>query len=728
MGPCSAVPEMRALFTGRARRRARAPLLACALIAAVHPLAAQRAGGARESWTLGSPASEVERIEGRPSLVERLGSLGYTTWHFGDDWVRLGYTDARVVGWWNGDGALKVELRAGRDTTRDRSIGAGTTRDDVVRLHGTPTALVSAPDLRLRLLRYGTAVVRVGADDDRVVSWDDPDHLLLAGAPMAGTPRGERAGDPARIRGNPSAPAVLRARVSFADAGGDSVLDGDERATIEVTVRNDGPGTAYGVTLVAAVEGGPARDIDVGQGERADSLLRGQAVTLHAVLAGSAALRDGEAVLRIGLREAFGMDVDPAARLVVRTRAFHPPRLVLDGIALHDQSGNGRIEPREIVDVVARIANGGAGDARDVRASIVAGEGVVLTPESQRAFTLGVLRPGESRDVKFSAYANARARAFPVSVAVREERSRYDTTLSLPLALDQHIASIPELVVRGRDASPAPIPRALAVDVDTGIPRLPPRRDVLAVVLGVERYERAPEAPFAMRDAAVFREYARRVLGVGDDPARLFYATDDEVTGATLRKVFGADGWLARRVTRGTDVIVYFAGHGMSDLRTRAPFLLPNDADPNYPAQTGLALTELYESLAALGARSVTVFVDACFSGVTREGASLLAGSRGVVVSIEHPALRSEAMAVFSAARGDQVAAAWPEQRHGVFTYWLLKGLRGDADEDGDGAILVGELDRYLRVHVPRTAAELDREQVPQAVARNPLRALVTLR
>ncbi len=679
---------------------------------------AQAAHPSGETWTLGSRAADVERIEGRPALIERLGSLGYEVWHFGDDWVRLNYVDERVIGWWNADGALKVALRPGRDTTHEKTFTAGSTLGDLLRLQGTPSSLVSAPDAGLRVLRFGSAVVRVGLVDDRVVSWDDADGVLRA--------RTEERGSHGRV--TPAAiPAVLRATVSFADAGGDSVLDGDEEASIQAVVRNDGPGVAFGVSLVASPEA-PAMGIDISRGERVDSLGRGRSVTLHVRIAGSLALRDGEVALLVGIRETNGMDLDPAARVTVRTRAFHPPQISLDGIALHDQSGNGRIEPRELVDVIARIANRGSGAARDVRAAIVTGDGVVLTRESSREFTIGVLRPGETRDVRFTAYATARATAFPVSLVVREARPRFDTTLVLPLSLDRHIASIPELVVRGRETAMVPVPRALVVDVDTGIPRAPPRRDVLAVVLGVERYERAPAAPFAMRDAAVFREYARRVLGAGDDPGRIFYATDDEVTGAVLRKVFGTDGWLARRVTAGTDVIVYFAGHGASDPRSRAPYLLPNDADPNYPAQTGLGLGELYESLAALGARSVTVFVDACFSGLTREGTSLLAGARGVVVSVEHPALRSETMAVFAAARAEQVASAWPEQGHGLFTYWLLKGLRGGADADRDGDVSVAELDAYLREHVPFTAATLDREQTPQLVARNPSRIIVRLR
>ena len=123
----------------------------------------------------------------------------------------------------------------------------------------------------------------------------------------------------------------------------------------------------------------------------------------------------------------------------------------------------------------------------------------------------------------------------------------------------------------------------------------------------------------------------------------------------------------------------------------------------------------------------MTVFIDACFSGGTREGGSLFPGARDVLVSVEHPALRSESMAVFTASGADQLANVSADERHGLFTYWLLKGLRGGADADTDRRVTVSELEQFLRAKVPPQAARQDREQLPQAVARNKGRVLVEL-
>ncbi|MHB1312433.1 MAG: caspase family protein [Gemmatimonadaceae bacterium] len=681
-------------------------------------------------WTLGSPAALVVNAQGQPQLVERLASLGYEVWRYGDNWVRLSDTDHHVAGWWNADGALLVELLAGADTTQERTFTTGSSRDDVVRLQGTPTGLEARPEFGVVLLRYATAVVSISSRDRRVVSWRDARGSLRTrpGEPLA------RATTDAAARGGPrhtarTAPPSLTARAALAGLRTNSadVLDAESHDTLAVTVWNDGPGTAYGVTVSAALEQ-PTPELDIGRGTRADSVPARTGITLGIPLATSDALRDGSIVMRVRATASNGRVAAFVPSLVLRTRALHPPVLALEGIGVRDQSGNGRIEPREIVDLVARVTNHGTGPARAVRYVLVVGRDVHLTPESPRAGMLGDVPAGASRDVQFSAFASAGAARFPVTLEVHEARARFDTSFVLPLALDQPIAALPTLTVRGRDLAAVGAPPPLVVDVDSGIARAPARPAAVAVVLGVERYERAPGAVFARHDAAVFREYARNVFGIGDDASRLLFRTDDEVTAGELHRIFDTGGWLSRRVTPETDVIVYWAGHGQTDVRTKQTYLLPNDADPNYPAQTGLALAELYDRLTALKARSVVVFIDACFSGMTREAGALLADARGAVVSLENPVLHSATMAVFSAATGEQVASAWPERQHGIFTYWLLKGLRGGADADGDGRLNVGELERFVHAGVARTAASRDREQTSQVIARDKSLTLVRLR
>ena len=69
---------------------------------------------------------------------------------------------------------------------------------------------------------------------------------------------------------------------------------------------------------------------------------------------------------------------------------------------------------------------------------------------------------------------------------------------------------------------------------------------------------------------------------------------------------------------------------------------------------------------------------------------------------------------VFSASSGSQISGSLPEAAHGLFSYFLMKGLEGDADANNDKKITNGELHNYVHSNVTRQAVRLGREQTPQ--------------
>ena len=71
-------------------------------------------------------------------------------------------------------------------------------------------------------------------------------------------------------------------------------------------------------------------------------------------------------------------------------------------------------------------------------------------------------------------------------------------------------------------------------------------------------------------------------------------------------------------------------------------------------------------------------------------------------------------LAIFSASGGSEFSRE--DQRwgggHGVFTYYLLKGLRGEANADGNDMVTIGELEDYLRREVGRATDNKQRPEV----------------
>jgi len=126
------------------------------------------------------------------------------------------------------------------------------------------------------------------------------------------------------------------------------------------------------------------------------------------------------------------------------------------------------------------------------------------------------------------------------------------------------------------------------------------------------------------------------------------------------------------------------------------------------------SLKRLYEKLGALKAQNVTVFLDSCFSG---GGRSIAMKGRPIVINsnaAQAPSASSPNVTVLAAAAGNQVSSDYDRTKHGLFTYYLLKGMRGEADTTKDGWIDLAELSNYVRDKVRSTAvSELNREQTP---------------
>jgi uncharacterized caspase-like protein len=140
--------------------------------------------------------------------------------------------------------------------------------------------------------------------------------------------------------------------------------------------------------------------------------------------------------------------------------------------------------------------------------------------------------------------------------------------------------------------------------------------------------------------------------------------------------------------------------------------MVPYDGHPDFTNKL-YPLDRLYEALEKLPAKEVVVMLDSCFSGAT--GRSVLpSGARPLTLTIENPALTSRKLAVLSAASGTQISSDYDKEQHGLFTYFVLKGLRGDADKDGNGVVDVNELYEYIRKRVTVVASEeLNRDQTP---------------
>ena len=222
----------------------------------------------------------------------------------------------------------------------------------------------------------------------------------------------------------------------------------------------------------------------------------------------------------------------------------------------------------------------------------------------------------------------------------------------------------------------------------------------VAVVIGNKGYrnERVPEVSYAHRDAEAFKRYVLDVLGF--DPNRVFDLRD--ATQAELFTWFGNresyEGrlWRYLHPRHGSDVVVYYSGHGVPGLKDRRGYLLPSDANPDTPEINGYPIDVLYANLGKpREAKSVRVFLDACFSGDSDRG-MLIRSASPTFFKPDLPEVAGEKLTILTAASGTEVAS-WDEKSgHGMFTHHLLDALYGGGDADGDGRVTAAEAKAYL--------------------------------
>ncbi|MCP4200823.1 MAG: hypothetical protein GY769_02680 [bacterium] len=113
-------------------------------------------------------------------------------------------------------------------------------------------------------------------------------------------------------------------------------------------------------------------------------------------------------------------------------------------------------------------------------------------------------------------------------------------------------------------------------------------------------------------------------------------------------------------------------------------------------------MDRLPEIVRRIGAERVVVVIDSCFSGAVG-GRTVFEGGRGGTldeVFLERIARAGTGRVVLTASGSNEVARELEDLGHGVFTHYVLEGLRGAADENGDREVDVDEVYDYASRHV----------------------------
>ena len=228
------------------------------------------------------------------------------------------------------------------------------------------------------------------------------------------------------------------------------------------------------------------------------------------------------------------------------------------------------------------------------------------------------------------------------------------------------------------------------------------RRRVAAVV-GIDRYQRWPDLEGARRDSQRIADELRRQ---GFDEVLELY--DGQATRSRILDLLGRQ--LAERTTQEDLAFIFFAGHGETETLPgggKRGYIVPTDASPKAIYSTGISMATLRDLSGRLEAKHIFYAMDSCYSG--------LGLTRGVAVKTNPDQAYIEKMTSLRAVQmltaGTEGELAIERDGQGLFTTYLIRALRGEADFDANGVVTAGEIGVFVR---PQVSAASDNRQTPQ--------------
>ena len=492
---------------------------------------------------------------------------------------------------------------------------------------------------------------------------------------------------------DPSRPPILEIipnSILFTDANKNNAIDANENCCIKFKIHNNGKGNAINC-FAKIIPNETTKEI-----KYADiniPLIKPQeTIDVSMPLTSTTKVSDGIANLRLKVEEPHGFGTETAS-ISINTKKFVAPLLQIVDSKVSPSEGT-TLKKMSPFYLQVLLQNTKKGSADNVKVKIGLPTNVLLMESQKEEEYFAYISGGETKSINYPLIINNNyaSNDVPITLYVKEKYGEYAENKTINLHINQSITNNniiikeKEINTKNQDIKIA----SISSDIDKNIPEaINSNSNTFAIVIANETYNKEANVPYAVNDGNIFKEYCRNCLGIPEKNIHL-------ITNATLNDIRHEVKWIqdVAEVYKGdAKIIFYYAGHGIPDEKSKNAYLLPTDGYGSDVA-TGYSLENLYKTFGSLPSKSITVFLDACFSGAKRDG-NMLASARGVAIKVKQT-IPVGNMVVFTAAQGDETAYPYKEE-HGLFTYYLLKKL-----QETKGNATLGELSDYIKEQVER--------------------------
>jgi hypothetical protein len=223
--------------------------------------------------------------------------------------------------------------------------------------------------------------------------------------------------------------------------------------------------------------------------------------------------------------------------------------------------------------------------------------------------------------------------------------------------------------------------------VEAPTKELPPDTKIWAVVVGVASYDHMPVLRYTDDDAYRFYAFLKSLEGGALPDEQIRILIDEE---ATLKGVTDALQGVMDNAGPKDLLIFYFSGHGLNGS------FLPIDFDGYNNKLTHEDLAKMFN---ACKAKYKVCIADACHSGSL---ISMRSGDPENSISQYYQTLSKSisGTALIMSSKGDETSLESAGLRQGVFSHFLIRGLKGEADKNKDKVISVREIFDFVYSNV----------------------------
>jgi len=519
-----------------------------------------------------------------------------------------------------------------------------------------------------------------------------------------------RAGKPQVTKSYKAIPDLVIKGEEFIDIDQNNTINGDEICYLKFQIENLGQGKASRVRVRITQQNKSIKGLEFPSEIYVGDIEPGKNRSVSVKIEGKMELTDGTTEFKVEAIEEAGFDAYPLP-MNIETRSFQPPQVIVADAAF-STDGGGKLKLNYPINLRMLIQNTGKGKANGIKIDCqFMNPNCILLGETN-TFSISELLPGDTSvlDLLFTANRRYNQPEIPISIDITESYGKFSKDTVVRVGLEQDLEAQKKMMIAAIPASDIKIQRAsLNSEVDKNIPvNAEKNGKKIALVIGNEDYTKfqkglSTEANvrYARNDASVFREYL--INTVGFEEGNVFLLMD--ATAAEMSQKFDLVTKLATKTGSDAELLVFYAGHGQPDENTKAPYIMPVDVSGTN-LTSGIRLSDMYKQLGQTGARRVTIILDACFSGGGRT-AGLLA-TRSVKIKPPIETLYGNTI-VLSATSADQTALPYDQEKHGMFTYFLLKKL-----QESKGEVTYGELTNYLKEKVSLESLKVNnKEQDP---------------